>query len=113
MDAMEIAMLAIVVAVVLIALLLCICSQEKNIRNALGRPVNSPSRLHRRRPVRTRRTGHANGNANIFVVSVDDDRPENQPPPEYKWEDLPPSYEEAVMASQRQDSMIPQITQQS
>ena len=109
MEAMEIAMLAIVIVVVVIAILLCVCNQEKNIRDALGRPADVSSRPSRRQRDRTRRAGHATGNGNIFVISVDGDR--SEPPPEYKWEDLPPSYEEAVIAYQ-QNSATSQ-TQQS
>jgi hypothetical protein len=49
-----------------------------------------------------RRTTYSSGNGrNVYVITDENDhRPSDasdiRSPPEYKWEDLPPSYEEAV-----------------
>ena len=69
----------------------CLCNYNK-IRDAFrNQPANSPSlpdERHRHR---------AGTSSNIYVISAEEDRSSYQPPPEYKWEELPPSYEEAIV----------------
>ena len=101
MDEIEIAVLIVVIIVVLLTILFCACRHEKLLRaRLLNERMND--RMDPRHPQRCARRG----SDNIYVISMEGDRPSNyhDQPPEYKWEELPPSYEEAVRAAQQQQS---------
>jgi hypothetical protein len=105
MNSIEITVLAIVIGVLLLAFLLCACNKQEKIRQQAAStlfpsaqsnpaPTARTRRQHRSRNGRLERTSQTSGvgNANVFVISID-----NAPPPEYKWEELPPpSYDDAM-----------------
>lgn len=119
MNSIDITVLAIVVGVLLLVFILCGCNNRKKIRHRATRifpsgQSNNPAadghgRRHRRRGGRSERASETypagSNNANVFVISIDD-----APPPEYKWEELPPpSYEDAIKIAslqQQQDSVM-------
>lgn len=121
MNSIDITVLAIVVGVLLLVFILCGCNNRKKILNQATRifpsdqsnnPAAAPAagrgRRHRRRGGRSERASETypagSNNANVFVISIDD-----APPPEYKWEELPPpSYEDAIKIAsfQQQDSVL-------
>ncbi|EFX89455.1 hypothetical protein DAPPUDRAFT_233411 [Daphnia pulex] len=122
MNSIDITVLAIVVGVLLLVFILCGCNNRKKIRhqatrifpsgqsnNPAAAPAAGHGRRHRRRGGRSERASEtypAGNNANVFVISIDD-----APPPEYKWEELPPpSYEDAIkiasLQQRQQDSVL-------
>ncbi|KAK4016583.1 hypothetical protein OUZ56_031541 [Daphnia magna] len=97
MPSVEITVIAIVFGVLMLSILLCACGRRNKLQQ---REANASTSVQSRNQQGGRpgsRSPTASANGNVFVITLDGARANNAPPPEYKWEELPPpSYDEAI-----------------
>ncbi|KAI9557620.1 hypothetical protein GHT06_017448 [Daphnia sinensis] len=103
MPSVEITVIAIVFGVLILSILLCACNRREKLRQREANALTS--RNQQQGGGRSgSRSPTASANGNVFVITLDGARANNAPPPEYKWEELPPpSYDDAIKIAPLQD----------
>lgn len=114
MEIWNIVTLCLVFVAVFVAVLHCLCRRLRAANNTAGRSQRRDgirtARGHQSRGRHrwNRRARTASG-ARVYVISMDDQGSGQpyQPPPEYKWEEeLPPTYDEAIIMCQENPSFV-------
>ena len=104
MDVWNIVTICVFCAGIIIAICQCLCRRYIAVTANQSSPVTGAGRIQHRRPAVRRPASSSHGVGNDVYIIGD---PE-EPPPEYKWEELPPpSYEEAVNSASSPDRYHP------